>query len=217
MRKYIIMGVQGSGKGTQAGLLARDFDLVHISLGDIFRWHIRAHTKLAARVQRIVARGELVPDEIVEAVVKERLELHDWNHGFILDGFPRDEHQAEFFLERYDVDAVIQLAVPDDVVLERILSRRSCGQCGEDYNLRYRLPATPGICDVCGGPLAVREDDTPEAVQERLRAYHAQTAPVLEVLRRKERIVTVDASKPAQEVQAEIRDRLGLKKAEVEA
>src|SRR5271156_4210579 len=89
MRKYIIMGVQGSGKGTQATMLAKDFDLVHISVGDIFRWHIQSHTKLAARIRRLITGGAMVPDDIVEEVVKERLDLHDWNYGFILDGFPR--------------------------------------------------------------------------------------------------------------------------------
>src|SRR4051812_6623078 len=112
MRKYVIMGVQGCGKGTQAKLLARDFDLVHISVGDIFRWHIQSHTKLAARIRRLTDAGALVPDDLVEEVVRDRLALHDWNFGFILDGFPRSRHQAEFFLESYDMDAVLLLDVP---------------------------------------------------------------------------------------------------------
>ena len=99
MRKYIITGVQGCGKGTQAIMLAKDFNLVHISVGDIFRWHIQSHTKLAARIQRFTVEGKLVPDELVEEVVKQRLDQHDWNYGFILDGFPRNEIQASFFLE----------------------------------------------------------------------------------------------------------------------
>ncbi|HEX3314144.1 MAG TPA: nucleoside monophosphate kinase, partial [Gemmataceae bacterium] len=94
MRKYIIMGAQGCGKGTQAKLLSHELDLVHISVGDIFRWNIGARTKLAARIKRIMNEGQLVPDEIAEDVVKDRLDLHDWNFGFILDGFPRNEHQA---------------------------------------------------------------------------------------------------------------------------
>src|SRR3954462_1261117 len=124
MHKYIIMGVQGCGKGTQAKLLKEELDLVHVSVGDDFRWHIQSHTKLGARIKRLVAAGQLVPDDDVEEVVKTRLDLHDWNYGFILDGFPRNLTQAAFFLESYDVDAVILIDVPDAVVLERILSRR---------------------------------------------------------------------------------------------
>ena len=117
MHKYIIMGAQGCGKGTQAKLLCTDFDLVHISVGDILRWNIQFHTKLAARIQRIVESGKLVPDEIVDEIVRTRLDNHDWNFGFILDGYPRNRSQAETFLESFDVDAVIHIEVSDDVVL----------------------------------------------------------------------------------------------------
>ena len=109
MRKFVIMGVQGSGKGTQAELLADDLDLVHLSVGDIFRWHVQRHTKLGAQVRRIMAAGELVDDELVESVMRDRLAMHDWNYGFIVDGFPRNARQAEFFLESYDIDGVINL------------------------------------------------------------------------------------------------------------
>jgi len=210
MRKYIIMGVQGCGKGTQAKLLARDFDLVHISVGDLFRWHIQNHTKLAARVRRYMAEGGLVPDDVVEEVVKLRLDQHDWNFGFILDGFPRSHHQAEFFLESYDIDAVLLIDVPDRSVWERILNRRLCTKCGLDYNLISLRPATPGVCDVCGGPLIARTDDTPEALCARLLDYHTKTEPILDLFRRKELVVAVDGMKEAPEIQEEIRRRLGL-------
>src|SRR5271166_6019113 len=174
MRKYIIMGVQGCGKGTQAKLLALDFDLVHISVGDIFRWHIQSRTKLAARIRRLTAAGELVADDIVEEVVKDRLDAHDWNYGFILDGFPRNRHQAAFFLESYDINAVLHIDVPDRVVLDRIVNRRLCAKCGLDYNLIFHRPVAAGVCDVCGGELAARPDDTPEAVRARLKDYHGK-------------------------------------------
>jgi len=211
VRKYIIMGVQGSGKGTQAKLLARDFDLVHISVGDIFRWHIQSHTKLAARIKRLMAAGELVPDDDVEAVVRYRLDQHDWNYGFILDGFPRNSHQALFFLESYDIDAVILIDVPDQVVLDRILNRRLCSQCGLDYNLIGHRPAVPDVCDVCGGKLVARPDDNLEAVKARLQDYHAKTEPILELFRRKELVVKVDGTRPTAGVQEEIRRRLNLR------
>jgi adenylate kinase len=210
MRKYIIMGVQGSGKGTQAKLLARDFDLVHISVGDIFRWHIQSHTKLAARIRRIMTAGELVPDDTVEEVVRYRLDQHDWNFGFILDGFPRNHHQAVFFLESYDIDAVVHIEVPDRVVLDRIQNRRVCALCGLDYNLIYHRPADPNVCDVCGGPLVARDDDTPEATRQRLHDYHTATAPILELFGGKELVVTVDGTRAIMEVQTDIRGRLGL-------
>lgn len=163
MNKFVIMGVQGCGKGTQAKLLAQDLDLVHISVGDIFRWNIQQHTKLAARIKRIVAEGRLVPDDIVADVVHTRLDggRPNWNYGFILDGFPRNRTQAEFFLERFDIDAVIDIQVPDHVVLERVMSRRLCSGCGLDYNLIHHRPAVADRCDVCGGSLVARPGRTP--------------------------------------------------------
>ena len=213
MRKYIIMGVQGSGKGTQAKLLAERLELEHISVGDLFRWNIQHHTKLGAQVRRGEAAGELVSDDLVASVVHRRLDEHDWNFGFIIDGFPRNQPQASFFLESYDLDAVILLEVPDQLVTERILSRRLCSQCGVDYNLIFHRPVVAGVCDVCGGRLVTRADDTPEAVQGRLRDYHHKTRPVLELLEAKEVIVAVDATGPVAQVQAAIHDQLGLRPA----
>lgn len=210
MRKYVIMGVQGSGKGTQATLLARDFDLTHISVGDIFRWHVQSHTKLGAQVRRIMAAGQLVGDEMVESVVRSRLQEHDWNYGFVVDGFPRNGRQAEFFLESYDIDGVIHLELPDDEVRRRVLARKLCAQCGMDYNLIAHRPEVENTCDVCGGELVSREDDTEEALAARLRDYHTKTNPVLELFQRKEFVVSVDARASIAAVQQGIRERLGL-------
>jgi adenylate kinase len=210
MRKYVIMGVQGSGKGTQSAMLAFDLDLVHISVGDIFRWNVQHHTKLGAQVRRIMAQGELVGDDLVEGVVRDRLTEHDWNYGFIIDGFPRNERQAEFFLESYDIDGVIHLDMPDSEVRRRVLARRLCSGCGLDYNLLASSPQVAGKCDACGGELVTREDDTEEALAVRLRDYHQKTNPVLDIFRRKEYVITVDARPDKEEVQQVIRTRLGL-------
>lgn len=210
MRKYVIMGVQGCGKGTQAKMLCKDLELVHISVGDIFRWHVQSHTKLGARVKRIVASGQLVSDEMVEDIVRQRLDQHDWNYGFIVDGFPRNAKQARFFLESYDIDAVLLIDVPDQVVMERIMSRRLCGKCGLDYNLIFHRPKKEGVCDVCAGNLLQRSDDNEEAVQSRLKDYHDQTEPILELFRSKELVVVVDGRRKPEEIQAEIRERLHL-------
>ncbi|MET8865797.1 nucleoside monophosphate kinase [Nonomuraea sp. NPDC004580] len=210
MRKYVIMGVQGSGKGTQSAMLAADLDLVHISVGDIFRWHVKHHTKLGAQVRRLLAAGELVGDDLVADVVKDRLELHDWNYGFIVDGFPRNRRQAEFFLESYDLDGVIHLDLPDDEVRRRVLARRLCARCGMDYNLIAHRPEEEGRCDVCGGELVTRADDTPDALARRLADYHDKTGPVLELFRRKEYVLTIDARADKLAVQRTIRTRFNL-------
>jgi adenylate kinase len=203
-------GDRGSGKGTQAGLLARDFDLTQIGVGDIFRWHVQAHTKIGAHVRRIMASGELVDDDLVESVVNARLLQHDWNFGFILDGFPRNARQAEFFLESYDIDAVIHLELAEDEVRRRVLSRRLCAGCGMDYNVIGHRPKQPDTCDVCGGALEAREDDTEEALDARLRDWHDKTDPILDLMRRKEKVVSVDAGTSVEKVQQAIRSALGL-------
>ena len=210
MHKYVIMGVQGCGKGTQATMLARDYELVHISVGDIFRWNIQNHTKLAAQVRRIINAGNLVSDEVVERVVGQRLQEHDWNYGFILDGFPRSRKQAQFFLESFDIDAVIHIDVPDEVVMQRVQSRRLCSQCGLDYNLIQHRPRVADQCDVCKGKLVTREDDNEAAIRKRIADYHEKTAPLLDLFRRKELVIKTDGSQGPDDIQADIRRQLRL-------
>lgn len=209
MHKYIIMGAQGCGKGTQAQLLVAAFNLVHISVGDIFRWHISNRTKLGARIRRAVKDGELISDETVEEIVRHRLEEHDWNYGFVLDGFPRNQPQARFFLESYDADAVINIEVPADIVLRRLLSRRLCSQCGLDYNLIYHRPLKNGVCDVCGGELIQRPDDTEKAINARLHDFFEKTQPILDLFREKGLIIDVDGTQPPDVVHHSILQQLG--------
>jgi adenylate kinase len=185
MRKYVIMGIQGSGKGTQSQMLAGDLDLAHISVGDIFRWHVANHTQMGAQVRRCLAAGKLVGDDLVQAVIQRRMAEHDWNFGFIIDGFPRTVAQAEFFMENYDVDAVIHLDMPDDEVRARVASRRP--------------------------------DDVEEALAVRLRDFHEQTEPAIDRFRRKEYVITVDATPARELVQQQIREKLGLPATQPEA
>jgi adenylate kinase len=210
MHKYVIMGVQGSGKGTQGGMLARDFDLVQIAVGDILRWHVQSHTKLGAQIRRTMSSGALVDDDLVEAVVRERLAQHDWNYGFVIDGFPRNRRQAEFFCESYDIDHVVHLDLPDTEVRRRVLARRLCAGCGMDYNLIAHRPRVAGRCDVCGGALLSRDDDTEQALASRLRDYYTKTDPVLELFRAKAFVVTIDARPDKLTVQNAIRSGIGL-------
>jgi adenylate kinase len=171
---------------------------------------VQNHTKMGAMVRRTMAAGELVGDDLVESVVQDRLTQHDWNYGFIIDGFPRNRRQAEFFLESYDIDGVIVLDLPDSEVRRRVLNRRLCADCGINYNLIDSSPKIPGRCDSCGGELVTREDDTEEALAVRLRDYHEKTNPVLDLFRRKEYVFTVDARSAPEVVQEQIRKCLGV-------
>jgi adenylate kinase len=211
VRKYTLVGVPGSGKSTHSARLARDYDLARISVGSILRWHVRQHTKIGARVREGMAAGRLVDDALVEAVVRDRLEQHDWNYGFVIDGFPRNRRQAEFFLERYDLDAVVHLEISDSQVRDRVLSRRLCGRCGRDYALIGSGPRRKDTCDSCDGRLVTRDDDTPEALTARLHDYRGNIDPVLELLSRKAPVFVIDASRDPDKVQEEIRTRLGLR------
>jgi adenylate kinase len=189
MHHYIVFGPQGSGKGTQSKLLCQDYDLVHISIGDIFRWNVAHHTKLAARIRRITDAGLLVPDEIVEEVVRKRLEEHDWNYGFVLDGFPRTLRQAEYLFENWNIDRVIYLDITDEVVFERVMMRARLGE---------------------GSGFTKRADDNPEALIVRLREYHEKTRPLLDLYRNKGILLSIEASRSISEIYDEICQRLGL-------
>ncbi len=210
MAKYVIMGIQGSGKGTQAKLLAADYGLVHISMGEVFRGHIRAGTRLGRTIRDLVADGHLVPDSIVNQVLRTRLGERDCQSGFVLDGYPRDLAQAVYLLELVPLDAVINVVVPDRVVTARMLARRVCADCGRDWNLQGPPPRQAGVCDDCGGAIRAREDDNPAAIAARLADFHAQTSPVLDFFRAHGLVVDVDGTLAPMQVQEQIRRRLGL-------
>ncbi len=183
MHKYIMIGPQGSGKGTQAQLLSKRFGFIHISIGEIFRWHVANHTKLGSRVQRITDRGNLVSDEIVEDVVRDRLEIHDWRYGFVLDGFPRTAAQAAYLFENWNLDRAIYLDLDDSLVAERVMKRARAGE---------------------GSGFTKRADDNPEALRQRLDQYHSKTQPLLSQFRQRDMLLRVDASLSIEEVYGKI-------------
>lgn len=203
--RVVLLGKQGAGKGTQATRVAEHYGVEHLSTGDIFRAAARDGSRLGAEARRYLDRGELVPDEIVIGVVRERLERDGRalvERGFVLDGFPRTQRQAEELdrvLGEDRLDVVVNLDVPTEVVLERIAGRRVCVQCGATYHLD-QPPKEPWWCDVCGGHVVQRDDDTEDAVMRRLELYEIQTLPVIQYYRRSRRLVNVNGQGDSDDV-----------------
>jgi len=195
--RLVLLGAPGVGKGTQAAEISRRTGLPHISTGDLLRAAIRDGSPLGRRVAAMVERGELVPDGLVGEMMEERLARPDAADGFILDGFPRTVAQADL-LDRIlarrgqALDRVISIEVPEAEIVERLAGRRSCGQCGAIYHVRYNRPKVEGICDRCGSELRQRPDDTEAVIAERLRAYREQTAPLAARYRKVGRLVEID-------------------------
>ena len=195
--RVVLLGKQGAGKGTQATRVAEHYEVVHLSTGDVFRAASREGTPLGLEARRYLDHGELIPDEIVIGVVREHLDRDDGalvRGGFVLDGFPRTRVQAEELdvaLDGEGLHVVVNLDVPTEVVLRRIAGRRVCVQCGANYHVDYP-PKEPWWCDVCGGHVVQRDDDTEDAVMRRLELYEVQTLPVIQYYRRSGRLVNLD-------------------------
>lgn len=183
MKNIILMGPPGAGKGTQATDLVERYHIPHISTGDMFREAIKNKTPLGQKAEAIIARGDLVPDDVTVGLVKERLSQDDCANGYLLDGFPRTIPQAEALEEigkeiGRPVNAVIDISVPEEVLIDRIGGRRVCPKCGASYHVRNMKPKVEGKCDHCGSDLIQRKDDNPESFKVRLENYYKQTAPV---------------------------------------
>jgi adenylate kinase len=183
--KAIIFGPPGSGKGTYASRLQRKLGVDVIAMGDIFREIMKEDTPLGKKVKGFVEKGQLVPDDVVIEVLKQRLTKVSSSKGFILDGFPRTIDQAKALEKIAQIGAVILLAVPDWIIIERLSTRRICKNCGEVYNVRYLKPKVEGVCDKCGGQLYQRSDDTAEVIKDRIKVYEKQTQPILQYYKEK--------------------------------
>ncbi len=177
----ILIGPPGAGKGTQGEILAEKLGIDTISTGVMLRTAIKEGTEVGKLAEGYINDGKLVPDDVIVAIVKERLSKPDTAKGFILDGFPRTVAQAEALTQTgIRIDKVLSLEVPDEAIVERLSSRRECSKCGAPYSLIYNKPQKEGVCDRCGGSLIQRADDNPETIKNRLSVYHTQTEPIKE-------------------------------------
>ncbi len=204
-RTFIVfLGPPGSGKGTQAKILEKQLGLPQVATGDLFRFNLKNETELGLLAKKYMDAGELVPDEVTIRMVEDRLAREDCARGAILDGFPRNLHQAvalDAMLEPYGGVTVVPLfVVEDDVVVERISGRRVCRNCGAVYHVKFNPPKRDNVCDVCGGELYQRDDDRPETVKNRLYVYYKQTGPLIGYYFAKGLLEEIDASKPVNEV-----------------
>ncbi len=212
-KNLIFIGAPGAGKGTISAALKDKFPFAHISTGDLLRAEIKSGSKLGEEAAGLIAKGQLVPDEIVTAMVGERLKQDDCANGFILDGFPRTIRQAELLADTLKaqgktLDAVVYFQVSDDLILQRLTARMSCSKCGEIYNKIFMPPAQEGVCDKCQGELTQRPDDTLETAQKRLKVFYDSTQPLIDFysnLNLLETITELDKSA----ILADLQERLG--------
>lgn len=200
----IILGAPGSGKGTQAGRISDMYSIPHISTGDIFRKNIKEGTELGRKAKEYIDKGLLVPDEVTNGIVEDRLAEEDCSKGFVLDGYPRTTNQAGMLDSvlgsmGLKADAAINIMVPDDNVIGRLSARSMC-RCGETYHTDFKPPIRDGICDKCGQQLYVREDDRPETVGKRLKEYHEKTSPIIDYYGKAGILIDIDGTPMPDEV-----------------
>ena len=214
-KKLLIMGPPGAGKGTQAANIVSKYGVCHISTGDMFRSAIKNGTEMGNLAQKYIENGELVPDSVTVGIVKERLSQQDiLEKGFLLDGFPRNldqAHSLDTILEElgYNLDAVINVSVLDEILINRIIGRRICRQCGATYHIEFNKPNVEGVCNECGGELYIRKDDTRETAENRLNVYSTQTQPLLDFYAERGLLVEIDGDQAVSKVFSDIVEHLG--------
>ena len=212
--KLILLGAPGAGKGTVANMLSEIDGSVQISTGDILRAAVKEGTELGKKAEGYMKAGDLVPDELIMGIRKERLKEDDCKNGYLLDGFPRTIPQAEqlkTMLEEMGekLDAVVNLDVPRDVILDRLTTRRTCTQCNAIYNVNSKPPKVEGVCDECGGPVVQRDDETEEAISSRLDVYNEKTAPLADFYEKEGMLMNVNATS-SEDVVVAIKEKCGL-------
>jgi adenylate kinase len=212
--KIIMLGAPGAGKGTQAGKIAKQYDIPHISTGDIFRANISKGTELGKKAKKYMDQGQLVPDELTCDLVVDRISDPDASNGYVLDGFPRTIPQAEALTNALSkrnekIDYAVSVEVADDDIVKRMSGRRVCSDCGATYHIEYQPPQKEDVCDKCGKNLIVRDDDKPETVKNRLQVYHEQTSPLIDYYRRQGVLYKVDGTKGIESVFHDIMRILG--------
>ncbi|MBS5967134.1 MAG: adenylate kinase [Finegoldia magna] len=203
--RLILLGPPGAGKGTQAKRVIEEFDIPHISTGDIFRKNIKEKTELGQKVEGLLAEGKLVPDELTIEIVWDRLDQEDCKNGFLLDGFPRTIPQAEALDEGLakrglKLDRVLNIDVDKDSLVKRLSGRRVCPNCGASYHIDNNPPKVEGICDVCQTPVIQREDDKEQTVLDRIKVYDSQTKPLVDFYSKQDLVFTVDGTLPIDEI-----------------
>ena len=205
---YVFLGIQGSGKGTQAAMLCKKMGFVHVNLGDLFRNHIANQTEIGKEASLYISKGLLVPDEVVFKVIDDTFQKT--KNSLILDGFPRNLHQAEHLIKHHKIKKVIYLELSDEIAMNRMLARRLCLSCGIDFNLLSKRPKKEGACDSCEKELVKRNDDNEEAIKNRLALFHAETQPLKKFFDKLGLLVVIDANATIEEVDKNILDALGL-------
>lgn len=212
--RLILLGPPGAGKGTQAVNIVKKYNIPHISTGDMFRKNIKEGTDLGIKAKEYMDKGLLVPDDLVVAIVKDRLTENDCKEGFLLDGFPRTVNQAdtldvELKSLNYELDNVININVSKEELIERAVGRRVCKDCGATYHIKFNPPKVENVCDVCGGELIQRKDDTVETVTKRIEVYLEQTEPLIDYYEKKGILINIDGKQDIVKVFEDIVKSLG--------
>ena len=203
--KIILLGAPGAGKGTQAAMISAKYNIPSISTGDILRGAIKAETELGLRAKSYMDAGQLVPDEVVIGLVKDYLSSDTCKNGYILDGFPRSIPPAEALEQMgIEIDAVINIDVPDANIVDRMSGRRICSGCGASYHIKYQPPKKESVCDLCGNALYVRSDDSAETVLKRLQTYHTQTEPLKSFYEARGKVSDINGTLSQEEVSKQI-------------